>query len=147
MPSDKAQQGVAPIAAKIQRPTHTWRRAQKVGHHKHFLQINFQYYKESLMTTLQEQIAVMQHFANGGEVECKTTHGTIWSKTTHPLWNWPTGDYRIAQPPKQKMWQWIMNSDDAFWITSRFYPNKDEVQSNFGTCTVIKSASWTEIEV
>lgn len=50
------------------------------------------------METIQEQIEVMQHFANGGEVE----HFHIgvdhkWHLTTSPKWDWRVFDYRIKE--------------------------------------------------
>lgn len=47
------------------------------------------------MKTIQEQIAVMQHFAAGGKVEFCS--GANWLKCTDPLWNWLLFDYRIAE--------------------------------------------------
>lgn len=48
------------------------------------------------MKTIQEQIAVMQHFAEGGELEFSS--GVNWLGCTVPSWNWQTFDYRIKQP-------------------------------------------------
>jgi hypothetical protein len=143
MPSDKAQQGVAPIAAKIQRPTQTWGRAQKVGHNKR------KSHKESLMTTIQEQIAVMQYFANGGKVETKSKSNEVtWRPITTPLWSWDKDDYRIAKPKKQKMWQWIIQQrDGCICMTAYFFKTKEDVLSTYTSYTVIKPALWTEIEV
>ena len=99
------------------------------------------------MKTIQEQIAVMQHFADGRKVEYRNNSTSTWSFIPNPCWDWSINDYRIAQPPKQKMWQWIMQTDNTVWITSKFYPNKDAVQQNFTQIPVIKPALWTEIEL
>ena len=100
------------------------------------------------MKTLQEQIAVMQHFDNGGQVEYLDDElDDNWYHCDNPSWNWDECQFRIAQPPKQKMWQWIMQTDNTVWITYKFYPNKDAVQQNFTQIPVIKPALWTEIEV
>lgn len=99
------------------------------------------------MKTIQEQIAVMQHFANSGSIECKPQHSQTWTILSHPNWDWSRNDYRIAQPPKQKLYQWIIQTDSAFWITDRFFPNKDAVLVNNPQCSVIKPALWTEIEL
>lgn len=48
------------------------------------------------MKTIQEIIKVMQHFANGGEVECRTARD--WFTAPNPSWNWGSADYRIKQP-------------------------------------------------
>ena len=47
------------------------------------------------MKTIEEQIEVMQHFANGGEIEF--FHGA-WVPLIDPDWNWVDYDYRIAKP-------------------------------------------------
>lgn len=49
------------------------------------------------MKTIQEIIKVMQHFANGGEVE-KHYGVDGWEVVFNPVWNWSTQDYRIKQP-------------------------------------------------
>lgn len=49
------------------------------------------------MKTIQEQIEVMQHFADGGEVE-KHYGVDGWEVVFNPAWNWSTQDYRVKQP-------------------------------------------------
>ncbi len=101
------------------------------------------------MTTLQEQIAVMQHFANGGEVACLFDEiNDIWYHCNHPSWNWEKYQFRIAQPPKQKMWQWIVQQKNGdICITAYFFKTKEDVLSTYTSYTVIKPALWTEIEL
>lgn len=48
------------------------------------------------MKTTEEKIEVMQHFADGGEVECRTVRE--WFTAPNPTWNWGSADYRIKQP-------------------------------------------------
>ena len=48
------------------------------------------------MKTIQEQIAVMQHFAAGGKVELQYTDGS-WKLCDAPQWSWLLSDYRIAE--------------------------------------------------
>ncbi len=60
---------------------------------------------------LSEMIKVMQHYADGGEVECSTKGKGLWntlSNSTH-YWNWQTMDYRIKET-KQKVTieKWLM---------------------------------------
>ena len=53
---------------------------------------------------LKEMIKVMQHFENGGEVECerqKDNKGK-WTLTCSPSWSWIDYKYRIREP-KQKV--------------------------------------------
>ena len=48
------------------------------------------------MKTIQEQIEVMQHYSNGGEIEyfCR---GLGWTREKCPVWNWSKFDYRIKE--------------------------------------------------
>ena len=57
------------------------------------------------MKTIEEKIAVIQHFANGGKIEIrKNDHSELWGPIFHiPLWNWDHFDYRIYQEPKKKV--------------------------------------------
>lgn len=50
--------------------------------------------------TIQEQIEIMQHFANVGEIECKSEYSVIWCTTLTPNWNWAEYDYRIKERNK-----------------------------------------------
>ena len=51
---------------------------------------------------LKEMIKVMQHFADGGEVECAKIGFDDWEIINHPCWNWLNYNYRIKEP-KQKV--------------------------------------------
>ena len=44
-----------------------------------------------------EQIIVMQHYADGGKIECKMKGKDKWLKIYTPLWDFITFDYRIAK--------------------------------------------------
>lgn len=50
--------------------------------------------------TLQEQIEVMQHFANGGEVEVKGLGGNTFILDKNPIWDFNCNDYRIKEQKK-----------------------------------------------
>lgn len=52
--------------------------------------------------TLQEQIEVMQHFANGGEVERSYLDKNEWNNelTNEDSFNWVYWDYRIKEQKK-----------------------------------------------
>ena len=50
--------------------------------------------------TIQEQIQVMQHFANGGKVERKSDD--CWEDISRPNWDWLHNDYRIKQEPSKQ---------------------------------------------
>ena len=51
---------------------------------------------------LKEMIKVMQHFADGGEVECSIKEENNWINFSSYCWNWETRDYRIKET-KQKV--------------------------------------------
>ena len=101
------------------------------------------------MKTIQEQIAVMQHYANGGKVEYKTIGASPWDSTPNPQWNWTGTDYRIAQPTTFKMWQWIVqtNTEKTCYLTNHFYATKEEATAWNKPFTILKPALWTEIEL
>ena len=47
---------------------------------------------------IHEQIAIMQAFADGKEIECHLKHAnTDWTPIKNPNWNWAGCDYRIKQ--------------------------------------------------
>ena len=67
---------------------------------------------------LKEQIEIMTHYLNNGEVECVEKGNDNWEIVTKPLWNWNDFDYRIKEP-KQKVTieKWLIkdvNSGEYF---------------------------------
>lgn len=52
------------------------------------------------MKTLQEQIEVMQHYLDGGEVERFKETTSEWEKIKDPKFDWLNKDYRIKIPKK-----------------------------------------------
>ena len=50
---------------------------------------------------LKEQIEIMTHYLNGGEVECVEKGNDNWEIVTKPLWNWDTYTYRIKEPKEK----------------------------------------------
>jgi hypothetical protein len=71
---------------------------------------------------VKEQIEVMRHYANGGEIECKVRMdaSVSWEKVTPPLWNWCDFDYRIK--PKEPRVIYCIEFDDG---TLAMLANKD----------------------
>ena len=62
--------------------------------------------------TLKEKIKVMEHYENGGEVECVEKGNNNWEIVTKPLWNWDDFDYRIKkQKQKVTIEKWLMRGD------------------------------------
>ena len=53
---------------------------------------------------LKEQIEIMTHYLNGGDVEysVKEDDYSSWTKCVNPLWDWFDYNYRIKEP-KQKV--------------------------------------------
>lgn len=51
---------------------------------------------------LKEQIEIMTHYLNGGEIECVEKGNDNWETVTKPLWNWDEFNYRIKEQ-KQKV--------------------------------------------
>jgi hypothetical protein len=64
------------------------------------------------MTTLEEKIAVMQHFARGGEIEIRGTNDT-WYDMSTPEWDWAIYEYRIKREPLRA---WFVATDDETLI-------------------------------
>ena len=69
------------------------------------------------MTTV-DMIKVMQHYADGGEVEACIKNGKLWHDCNYPEWNWNSMDYRIKEQ-KQKVIieKWLLkDADGRFFI-------------------------------
>ncbi len=65
---------------------------------------------------LKEQIEIMTHYLNGGEIECSIKRQHDWKSYSSYYWNWQKMDYRIKEP-KQKVTieKWLCrdnNGDD-----------------------------------
>ena len=66
---------------------------------------------------LKEMIKVMQHYADGGEVEFKQIRedNTKW-RLSCPNWNWDNFNYRIKKP-KIVIEKWLCKSgENSFYI-------------------------------
>ena len=50
---------------------------------------------------LKEQIEIMTHYLNGGEIECVEKGNDNWEIVTKPLWNFDDFEYRIKEPKKK----------------------------------------------
>jgi uncharacterized protein (DUF2237 family) len=67
--------------------------------------------------TIQEQIEVMQHYANGGDIEIFSIDH--WVDAINPGWNWNHCDYRIKEQKKAVVIEkWLMKDGDkkSFFI-------------------------------
>ena len=57
---------------------------------------------------LKEQIEIMTHYLNGGEVECVEKGNDNWEIVTKPLWNFDDFEYRIKESkPKVTIERWL----------------------------------------
>ena len=64
------------------------------------------------MKTIQEQIEVMQHYANGGGVEIFSNNN--WVDAISPGWNWNHCDYRIKEQKKTVIIEkWLCKDGDT----------------------------------
>ena len=50
---------------------------------------------------LKEQIEIMTHYLNGGEIECVEKGNDNWEIVTKPLWNFDDFEYRIKEPKEK----------------------------------------------
>lgn len=81
------------------------------------------------MSTIKEQIKVMQHFADGGKVEASdSVIGSRWIDCPFPAWNWLNCTYRIKKEPQVRyVVSWSDNG--AHSKAESFFENKKEAES------------------
>ena len=53
---------------------------------------------------LKEQIEIMTHYLNGGEVECEEYGDNEWKVTSNPCWDWFDYNYRIFGHFQELQW-------------------------------------------
>lgn len=72
-------------------------------------------------TELDRQIAVMQAFRDGAEIECrKIILGiTPWHSTATPCWDWSAHDYRVK--PQKKLRPWKLDEVPLTWLRDAKY--------------------------
>jgi len=72
-----------------------------------------------------EAIKVMQHYADGGEVEARLIDQRhfgeeAWTHHDNPWWVWPDFDYRIKKATKKiKLEAWIDVCGELRWFSER----------------------------
>lgn len=65
---------------------------------------------------LKEMIKVMQHYENGGEVECCVKGEDNWETFSSYYWNWCTTNYRIKeQKQKVTIEKWLVKDTDGVY--------------------------------
>lgn len=61
---------------------------------------------------IEEQIKVMQHYANGGEVESIDVYDGNWYRCILPSWNWGVKEYRIKEESnKITIEEWVCQNE------------------------------------
>lgn len=62
---------------------------------------------------LKEMIKIMQHFADGGEVEYSNRESNIWSRASTPVWDWTEFNYRIKEQKQMvTIEKWLLKDDE-----------------------------------
>ena len=94
---------------------------------------------------LKEQIEIMTHYLNGGEVECVEKGNDNWEIVTKPLWNFDDLEYRIKEP-KQKVTieKWLIkdvNNGEYFIMES------SEIETYYKHYEQIKLIESYEVEL
>ena len=68
------------------------------------------------INNVNEMIEVMQHYANGGEVE-KLCEPDDWYIVAKPLWDWKNDCYRIKEKKKTvTIEKWLIKLGDTYYI-------------------------------
>lgn len=100
------------------------------------------------MTDLKDRIKVMQHFADGGEIQVGSNNE--WGETDLPSWNWQRFNYRI-KPEKKKRLRTakellgkVITKDGEYLMIVSAYKNGNIAWSN-GSNSVeyFHSMGWT----
>ena len=92
---------------------------------------------------LKEQIEIMTHYLNGGEVECVEKGNNNWEIATKPLWNFDDFDYRIKeQKQKVTIEKWLCRDRQGDFIVIEIL-NDD----NYGLYEKVKLIKSYEIEL
>ncbi len=94
---------------------------------------------------LKDKIKVMQHFSEGGKVECSFVDRTDWRPIDAPVWNWEVSNYRI-QPPKTKQPLTAADFPPGTVIREKTCPN-DWRQVNHVTETSYWTFPWATAQL
>ena len=97
------------------------------------------------MTTA-EMIVIMQHFADGGEVECVETGYDDWEIANKPCWNWYDYNYRIKeQKPKVTIEKWLVEENGIKFVVES--SDIDSWLKPFATSKKLKLIESYEVEI
>jgi len=80
--------------------------------------------------SINDMIVAMQHYRDGGEVECENIDGS-WFLTIEPCWNFEKHHYRIKEKPKTKtVYEWIVFDDcPKEWTIDSVLLTEDDAES------------------
>ena len=95
---------------------------------------------------LKEQIEIMTHYLNDGEVECVEKGNNNWEIVTKPLWNWDDFTYRIRHS-KQKVTieKWLIEENDIKFVVET--SDIDSWLKSFPTAQKLKLIESYEVEI
>ena len=95
---------------------------------------------------LKEQIEIMTHYLNGGEIECVEKGNDNWEIVTKPLWNWDDFEYRIKES-KQKVIirKWLIEENDIKFVVET--SDIDSWLKSFPTAQKLKLIESYEVEI
>ena len=84
------------------------------------------------MKTIEEQIAVMQHFANGGKVEVFDSGYESWEELENTDFNWGYRDYRIKEKKQTvTIEKWLVKVDNDYKVyeaSSRWFDFGEKIK-------------------
>ena len=95
---------------------------------------------------LKEQIEIMTHYLNGGEIECSIKRQHNWKTFSSYYWNWQKMDYRIKEP-KQKVTieKWLVEENDIKFVVET--SDIDSWLKSFPTAQKLKLIESYEVEI
>lgn len=96
--------------------------------------------------TIQEQIEVMQHFANYGMIEIYSTRTNTWNLISNPIFDWKQYDYRIKeQKETTTIEKWLVSYEDGLYQI--LYGNKEFFNKSIHPQAKIKLLDTYEVEL
>ena len=91
---------------------------------------------------LEEMIKVMQHYADGGEVENRDKESNKWFKVYTPAWNWSKYDYRIKKEKRVVIEKWLCRDKEGDYAVI-----ESSNIAKFITYTKVKLIKIYEVEI
>ena len=102
------------------------------------------------MKTIQEQIQIMTHYLNGGEVQCRIDNEyKDFEKGVSPSWNWQHYNYRIKERKKTiSIEKWLCKDDNLETFTIIEATNIDTLLLHYyNNISKIKLLETYEVEL